>query len=51
VTRVAVGDPATADIEVAGGGVLRVKALQAGGTTLLVWTSEGRKEFTLLIKD
>jgi Flp pilus assembly secretin CpaC len=50
VTRVAVGDPAIADIEVGGAGSLRVKARGVGETTLLVWTPEGRQEYSVRVE-
>ena len=40
VTRVAVGDPEIADIEVAQSGTLVVKGGEQGKTTLLVWTAD-----------
>jgi pilus assembly protein CpaC len=50
VTRVAIGDPEIADIDVADGGVLRIEGRKAGETTLLVWTGAARKEYRIVVE-
>lgn len=43
LSRVAVGDPAIADVAVVSAGVLALKAVAPGKTTVMVWTKDGRK--------
>ena len=55
VTRIALGDTDVADVERPGDlddpGV-RVTALKAGKTQLLVWTEDGvKREYTVLVRD
>ena len=50
LNRVAVGDPSVADIRVTGADHIRVSALEAGKTTLLLW-SEGKGDPTSYLID
>ena len=51
VTRVAVGDPATADITVSETGGIRITGGKQGETLLLVWTKDGaRKAYRLVVQ-
>lgn len=51
LTRVAVGDPATADISVDDKTGIRITGRKAGETTLLTWTKDGtRKAYKLAIQ-
>lgn len=50
LTRVAVGDPEVADIDVEGGATLRIEGRKAGETILVVWTGEGRKAYRLVVQ-
>lgn len=44
LSRLALGDPAIADISVLGPNEVRVKGIGAGKTTLMVWFSEGDRD-------
>src|SRR3954468_13432180 len=48
ITRVAVGDPEIADVEVDGSNKLRVKGVSEGKTTLLVWTKDKARHSYLI---
>jgi pilus assembly protein CpaC len=51
VTRVAVGDPEIADIEVKGTDTLLIKGASEGKTTLLVWTKDkARRSYLIDVK-
>jgi Flp pilus assembly secretin CpaC len=51
VTRIAVGDPATADIKVSDAGEIRITGGKQGETLLLVWTKDGaRKAYKLIVQ-
>jgi Flp pilus assembly secretin CpaC len=51
LTRVAVGDPTTADITVSGEDGVRITGRKQGETMLLVWTKDGkRKAYRLVIE-
>jgi pilus assembly protein CpaC len=50
VTRVALGDPEIADVEVTGDNVLRIDGRKAGETKLLVWTGEKRKAYRIVVQ-
>lgn len=43
MTRVAVGDPSIADVQVSEDSVLEVKGVSEGKTTVLIWTEDGQK--------
>ena len=43
MSRVAVGDPAIADVSVLGGSSLEVKGVSEGKTSVIVWTKVGEK--------
>jgi pilus assembly protein CpaC len=46
VTRLAVGDPLVADVQIVSAHQLRVLGVKAGTTDLLVWVNDGRQPFT-----
>jgi pilus assembly protein CpaC len=48
VTRVAVGDPEIADIEVSATDTLSIKGSSEGKTTLLVWTQDKKRHSFLI---
>ncbi len=48
-TRVAVGDPLVADVEVSGPGELLIRGAAPGETTLLVWTGDLRATYPLRV--
>lgn len=51
VTRVALGDPDIADVEVTGDDVLRIDGRKAGETQLIVWTPKGRKAYRIVVQN
>ena len=51
ISRVAVGDPEIADVEVEGANKLRIKGGTTGKTTLLVWTTDkARRSYLIDVK-
>lgn len=51
VTRIALGDPDIADVELQGAHVLQLKGVKAGETKLLVWTvGEKRKAYRIVVQ-
>jgi pilus assembly protein CpaC len=50
VTRLALGDPEIADVELTGENVLRIEGLKAGETKLLVWTGEKRRAYRVVVQ-
>jgi len=50
VTRVALGDPEIADVEVTGDKLLRIDGRKAGETKLLVWMGEKRKAYRIVVQ-
>jgi pilus assembly protein CpaC len=51
LTRLALGDPEIADVDITGNDVIRVKGLKAGETKLFVWTGEARKAYRIVVQD
>ncbi len=52
LSRVAVGDPQVADVDVEGKGLLRIEARKAGETTLLVWAgAKERRAYRIVVRD
>jgi pilus assembly protein CpaC len=51
VTRVALGDPEIADVEVTEGDELRIDGRKAGETKLLVWTGKVRKAYRIVVQN
>jgi Flp pilus assembly secretin CpaC len=50
VTRIALGDPDIADVELQGDHVIQIKGVKAGETRLLVWTGEKRKAYRIVVQ-
>jgi pilus assembly protein CpaC len=50
LTRVALGNPEHADVDVSEGGTLRIQGLKAGETTLLVWRGKERKAYHIVVQ-
>lgn len=49
LSRVAVGNPAVADVQLISGNELLVVGKKAGSTTLLVWGGGGRQEYLIVV--
>ena len=49
LSRVAVGNPAVADVQLISGNELLVVGKKAGSTTLLVWGGGGRQEYLIIV--
>jgi pilus assembly protein CpaC len=47
VTRVAVGDPAVADVTIVSQSQILLQAKQTGSTNLIIWDTRGQSEFTI----
>jgi len=51
LTRLALGDPTTADVSVSGADAVRITGRKQGETLLLVWTKDGtRKAYRLVVQ-
>jgi len=50
VTRVALGDPDIADVELTGDNTLRIDGRKAGETKLLIWTGSVRKAYRIVVQ-
>ena len=50
LTRVALGDPDIADVEVSGGNALRIDGRKAGETKLIIWTTSARKAYRIVVQ-
>ncbi|HEX8706098.1 MAG TPA: pilus assembly protein N-terminal domain-containing protein [Myxococcaceae bacterium] len=49
ITRIALGDPDIADVELTGGDALRIDGRKAGETKLLIWTGSVRKAYRIVV--
>ena len=50
VTRIALGDPDIADIELIGDNSLRIDGRKAGETNLLIWTGSAKKAYRIVVQ-
>jgi pilus assembly protein CpaC len=50
LSRVAIGDPAVADVSVSGTDTLVIKGVSSGQTTLLVWAGKNRLEYAITVR-
>jgi len=50
ITRVALGDPDIADVDLIGDSTVRIDGKKAGETKLLIWTGEVRKAYRIVVQ-
>ena len=50
MTRIALGDPDIAEVEVTAGDAIRIDGLKVGETTLIVWTSGWRRGYRIVVE-
>jgi len=51
LTRVAIGDPEIADVDVLSTDEILIKSKRAGTTNLIVWSQQGQQVFTVTVED
>ena len=50
VTRLALGDPDIADVELIGDNTVRIDGRKAGETKLIIWTASKRKAYRIVVQ-